>query len=974
MNADLDEAWIGALARTFFGVDGQVASLPGGVDRNARLETADGTTYVVKLHRGGVGDIAMQDAVLAHLETRPPAVGVPRRVRASDGRTCIGVAAAGGDWTLRLLTWLDGTVWSRAGQHDSERLRGLGRAVADLDRALEGFEHTDLDRDCDSQMLAAASLRGEAASVKTPLGSFAVAALDGFAEIQPVLLSLPHQAIHNDASDRNVLVGHDGEIAAILDVGKVCRAPRIVGLAVACTCAMLARAGPHRAAAAVVEGYHQVTPILPLEVDLLGVLIRTRVAMSIALAARRRRTDPTSTHLAAVEEPIEHLVRTLGAESEALMQARFRAACGYEPVREARRVRAFLRGPEAEPAAVVRTEPHVVLDWTNGGDLPGQGLAGIGRYLEQRSVYGSEAFQTDDPNERRSVHLGIDVFLPAGEPVHAAFSGTVHGVEHRGAEDDFGGLVLLQHLTTDGVPFLTLYGHLAAEVAGRLTVGAPVRAGAVIGHLGDAAENGGWEPHLHFQVLTDDVGMGTGIYGVAAPSDLAIWSSISPDPNLVLRIPGLRPAASGARTASLRARRGVRLSRALSTAYREPLQIIRGDGAYLYEADGRGFLDLVNSVGHVGHCHPRVVAAMAAQADESNTSTHYLHPAVLEYADRLAATLPDPLSVVLFTNSGSEANDLALRVAQAHTGGIAILTLEEAYHGNLSSLIDISPYTFKRAGGRGSPAHVRVCELPDPYRGTHGADGPAYVADLVSHVGELLARDQRPMAFIAESISGSGGQVDLAPGYLSVAHAVARAAGAVCIADEVRGGLGRVGDAFNSFEHHDVVPDIVTFGGPLGNGHPIGAVVTTPTLAASFANGSEYVNTCGGNPVSARVGLAVLDAIDGERLQANAATVGSVFVEQLRALKERHEAIGDVRGRGLSLGVDLVTDRTARAPATALAAAVREGMKARGVLVSTSGPFDNVLAITPPLVIDRADVALAVAALDDALNEATADR
>src|SRR5262249_3073860 len=326
----------------------------------------------------------------------------------------------------------------------------------------------------------------------------------------------------------------------------------------------------------------------------------------------------------------------------------------------------------------------------------------------------------------------------------------------------------------------------------------------------------------------------------------------------------------------------------------------------------------------------------------------------------LAAMLPDPLSVVYLTNSGSEANDLALRLARAHTGASDTLVLDHAYHGNLSSLIAISPYKFNRAGGQGRPDGTWVCELPDPYKGRLRLDeaylGRRYAEDVRRQLDAVEAAGRRPAAFVVESLPSCAGQIVLPDGYLESAFAHAREAGAVCIADEVQTGFCRVGTHAFAFETQGVVPDVVTLGKPIGNGHPLGAVVTTPALARSFETGMEYFNTYGGNPVSCAAGLAVLDVIRDERLMARAERVGGHLRAGLNHLPGGPALTGDVRGRGLSRGVDLVRGRGTREHATAAAAAVKEAMVARRILISTDGPRDNVLKIKPPLAVDEADV------------------
>lgn len=424
---------------------------------------------------------------------------------------------------------------------------------------------------------------------------------------------------------------------------------------------------------------------------------------------------------------------------------------------------------------------------------------------------------------------------------------------------------------------------------------------------------------------------------------------------------------------ALLARRRRSIGPSLSLSYRSPLTIVRGEGAYLYDADGRAYLDLVNNVAHVGHAHPRVVDAAASQKALLETNTRYLHPAILDYAERLVATLPPSLDVAYLVNSGSEANELALRLARAATGRRDVAVLEGAYHGNTSGLVDISPYKFDGPGGAGRPEHVHVAPLPDPYRGRHrGAtreSGTAYAADLGA-VLDAAAQEGRPVgALIAESAPGTAGQVIPPPGFLAGAFDRARAAGALAIADEIQVGLGRVGSQWWSFQLDDAVPDIVTMGKPLGNGHPLGAVVTTRAIADAFANGMEYFNTFGGNPVSASVGSAVLDVIEDEGLRPRATDGGTRFMRGLRELAGRHPSIGDVRGQGLFIGVVLVRDPETREPATELAAALVEGALARGILLGTDGPAHDTIKIKPPLVVAPADIDRVIETLDALLGE-----
>jgi 4-aminobutyrate aminotransferase-like enzyme/Ser/Thr protein kinase RdoA (MazF antagonist) len=409
------------------------------------------------------------------------------------------------------------------------------------------------------------------------------------------------------------------------------------------------------------------------------------------------------------------------------------------------------------------------------------------------------------------------------------------------------------------------------------------------------------------------------------------------------------------------------LGPSLSVSYKSPLHIVCGSRQFLYDAEGRRYLDCVNNVAHVGHGHPRVVRAAAEQMEILNTNTRYLNERIAEYSERLTATLPEPLRVVFFVCSGSEANELALRLARAHTGREGIIVLDSAYHGNTSALIDISPYKFDGPGGRGCPPHVHEVPTPDMYRGAYRGSGAA--ARYAKDVGEAARHSRGLAAFFCESAVSCAGQIILPPDYLRGSYAAVREVGGVCVADEVQTGFGRAGENFWAFEAQGVVPDIVTLGKPIGNGHPMGAVITTPEIARSFANGMEYFNTFGGNPVSCAVGLEVLNIIRDEELQENAKATGAYFMQELRGLQGKHRLIGDVRGIGLFIGIEFVCDRETLEPADAEAATVIERMKDRGVLLSTDGPFHNVLKIKPPMVFSSADVDFVISQLDEVLAE-----
>ncbi|MDQ2779139.1 MAG: aminotransferase class III-fold pyridoxal phosphate-dependent enzyme [Pseudomonadota bacterium] len=419
-------------------------------------------------------------------------------------------------------------------------------------------------------------------------------------------------------------------------------------------------------------------------------------------------------------------------------------------------------------------------------------------------------------------------------------------------------------------------------------------------------------------------------------------------------------------TPALLARRAQLLGPAYRLFYEQPLHPVRGAGVWLYDSAGRAYLDAYNNVASVGHCHPLVVAALARQAALLNTHTRYLHEGVLDYAERLMATMPSAIGHVMFTCTGSEANDLALRVARAHTGAEGVIVTRFAYHGVTSAIAAASPSlgSFVKLGDA-----VRTVAAPDGYRsdpatlGTTFANGVrAAIADLRSH-GIALA------ALLLDTVFSSDGIHTDPPGFLAEAAAVIREAGGVLIADEVQAGLGRTGDALWGFQRHGLVPEIVTMGKPLGAGHPLAAMAVQPMVLAAFARECRYFNTFGGNPVSMAVGNAVLDVVEAEGLMANAQRVGALLRDGLWSLAGRHTLIGDVRGAGLFIGVELVTDRGNKAPAGAAALRVVNAMKARGVLISSAGPDANVLKIRPPLVFNEANAGQLIETLDAVLSD-----
>ncbi|MEJ2216315.1 MAG: aminotransferase class III-fold pyridoxal phosphate-dependent enzyme [Gemmatimonadota bacterium] len=1028
------------LARDMYDVHGVAQTLPAERDQNFLVRTPD-DAFVLKLAQVGE-DAALlecQNEVLARVAgpLAPLRVPVVRRSRA--GREIERHEGPGGVRLVRLLEYIPGRPLAQANPRSTDLVEGTGRLLGRLDAALAGYAHPAarrvLDWDlCRGREVVAAGIGDVGDAARRALVERHLARIE--AQAGGLLADLRTGVIHGDGNDWNILVTEPADprtpaaVSGLVDFGDLVESWVVAEPAIAAAYAMLDRVDPVAAAAAVVRGYHAANALTEPEVVALFPLATLRLCVSVVMSARQRREHPGNEYLSVSERSAWALLERLEDVDPGYARYRLRDACCWPACPARERVVQWLEAHDDEIGPVLDPDPassrRITLD-LSPGSLEWSGLRGredsaawtravfdrmrdagaglgIGRYDEPRRWYTGEAFRTDTDEgpEWRTVHLGIDLFMPAGTPVLAPLDGTVAAVRDNAGRLDYGPTILLRH-ETDDVVFHTLYGHLAPGALD-LEVGRRVRRGERIAAIGAPPGNGDWAPHLHLQIIADLLGYEGTFPGVVRPSERAVWLSVSPDPNLLVGEAGggggagNRPATdSAAEIIEVRRRR---MGPNLSISYRRPLHIVRGWMQHLYDADGQVYLDCVNNVAHVGHEHPRVVDALARQAAVLNTNTRYLHENIIRYAERLTATLPEPLSVCYLVNSGSEANELALRLARTHTGRRDVVVLDVAYHGNTGGLVDISPYKFDGPGGSGAPAGTHVVPLPDPYRGRYRGEDTAeayadHVRDAVEAAAERGATAPRGhgtaapqahgtaatqahgtaptpsgvAAFFAESIPSCGGQVVLPEGFLAAAYRHVRAAGGVCVADEVQTGLGRVGSHVWAFETQGVVPDIVTMGKPIGNGHPLAAVVTTPEIAASFDNGMEYFNTFGGNPVSCAVGLAVLDVMEEEGLQARASGVGEHFMAGLRGLMDRHALIGDVRGLGLFIGVELVLDRDTREPATLHTEALIERMRDHGILLSTDGPDGNVLKIKPPLQFSEADAERVVATLDRVLGE-----
>ena len=989
------------LARDLFGVEGHATALPSERDQNFRIQSPDGRWFVLKI-ANPAEDPAMLDAENAAIRHLARTSLVPALVTARSGSEIV----RHDHYFVRLISGLAGEPLAETPRHTDALLADLGRAVGQIDHALASFDHPALHRNFYWDLATApdviaryvprvtdAGMRGVIESVISVYQGTVVAKLP----------TLRRSVIHGDVNDFNVLAdARTGRVTGIVDFGDMVFSHTVNDAAIAMAYAALDKVDPLGAAGVVAGGYHAVNALNEDEIAALFGLMLMRLALSVCVAAHQQAARPDSEYLGISQAAISRTLPVLAGIHPRLAHYRLRDACGLEPVPHAPRVVAWLRSNVGALAPLtghdLKTASVLGLDMSAGSTLVASNpadnaaepfgrrvfaamekagaVAGVGGYDEARLIYACDAYATGPVTaERRTVHIGVDVTMPAGTPLYAPLDGVVHGFENAAARLDYGPVIVLRHEIPgdEAATFYTLYGHLEPESLQGLHVGKPIRAGERFAAIGAPPVNGDWWPHVHVQIITDMLDVPCNFNGVAPASQRRTWLSISPDTNLILGIPPERFARHPS-TAELVEARHKRFGRNVSLSYGgRPLQIVRGWMQYLFDETGRTFVDAYNNVPHVGHAHPRVTEAVSAQLATLNTNTRYLHELPLQLAEELTAKLPRPLDVCYFTASGSEANELAIRLARAHTGQRNLIVMEAAYHGHTTSMIDVSPYKHDGPGGGGAPDWVHVSPIPDVYRGAFKADDPEVAVKYARQVGAVIAaihaRGGGLCGYLAETCPSVAGQIMLPPGYLSAVYAGVRAAGGVCIADEVQTGFGRLGTHFWAFDSHDVVPDIVVLGKPIANGYPMGAVITTREIAKSFDNGMEFFSTFGGSTAACAAGLATLRATIDEGLQAHALDVGGYILGELRMLQRKHDLVGDVRGSGLFIGVELVRDRRTLTPASEEAASIVDRMKELGVLVGTDGPHHNVIKVRGPMCLAKSDADCLIAALEQALRE-----
>ncbi|PZG45112.1 aminotransferase [Spongiactinospora gelatinilytica] len=972
---DLPEPRIREILRDRFGLRAAaLRPLAGETDRNLYVRDEDGAEFVFKLTgRADLPAVEFQSALLRHLAAHDPFLAVPRVVPGVDGEPVAIVEDGGRELVARVLTWVSGRPLAEAGRRSAELMADVGAVTGRLTAATAAFEHPDPPAPHYWEFgHMGAALAGALPYVAD--GELR-AALERVRDAHaPVLAErfddLPVAVVHHDLNAFNVLVTRTGQrtrVSGLIDFGDALPTARIADLAVLAASVMRGQPDPLGVARALTAAYHTACPLTEAEAEALFPLIALRAATVAGTAARlnaeQRHGDPRHRSAAAAD-----LVRALAATSPELGVATMRQACGLAAHPAAEAVTAWLAGRAGPPAkllegALTAVDLSATGDAYDGADPrePAELRAAartaieavphgvpVGRYGEPRFL------DPEDPGET----LGVELFAAPGTPVSAPLAGRF---EHVAGEP------ALRHEPAPDVRFWTLYGGLAPALAD----GEEVPAGGRIGEVAPGADDDGLPARVRLRVaavpLTAPAPHRTG------HTEAGVWRALLPDPTPLLAgcVAGRAVTAwTPVIDTALRGRKA-HLPETHPTYFEQPINMVRARDCRFYDEHGRAYLDALNNVTLVGHCHPRLVAAATRQLGRLNTNSRFVYDLLSEYAERLTATLPDGLDVVYFVNSGSEANDLALRISRYLTKRDDVVIIDDAYHGYTTVVADVSPSRYRHYG---KPDTTHPTPVPDRYRGAYGYDDPQAGAKYAAHVIEtfdrLAAEGRAPAAYLFEALLAGGGQVVLPPGYLAPIFAAAAERGIVTIADEVQVGFGRLGEAFWGFQTQgpDVVPDMVTMGKSMGNGFPVAALVTTREISRAFDPTGRFFSTYGGNPVACAVGLELLGIMEEEDLQRNALTTGGYLLERLGGLAGRHELIGDVRGQGFYSGVEFVRDRRTKEPASEETLMICERLKDEGVLVYPTGPHWNILKLKPPLSFTPAMADEFAAALDRVLE------
>jgi 4-aminobutyrate aminotransferase-like enzyme/Ser/Thr protein kinase RdoA (MazF antagonist) len=921
------------------GVPGDLESLGSQQDQNLLIRRDGDPVAVLKIANAAFHEqeTAAQDAAAAVVQAAEPDLRIGT-VLEVDGHPASGrFATSRGDLSVRALRFLPGGTLVDRGYLAPAVVARMGAVAGRVSAALEGFAHPGLDRVLQWDLREAARVVDLLApSHPDPAARDAVRRVTEAAQrtVPGLADALPVQAGHFDLTDDNLVAQVGGRLPdGVIDFGDVSRGWRVAELAVTLSCLLHHSGGEPWTVLPAVRAFDAVRRLGEEELDALWSLVQLRGAVLVVSGAQQVAIDAANDYASSALDREWRMFAEAAAVPAAVMTGLVRDALGRSrpvlvpvgasPLTSGLHVLDVgVTAPVADDGAWLEPDLEARAAAAVGG--PSAAPYGVARISRARVL---EARSAPSVPTAATLHAGAEELV-----LRAPWSGEATAGE-------------ALELPGDGVRLRLLGVHGGA---GTVAEGDPL---AVVPAGG----------RVEVQVLAADA---PDVPVLARPEYAPGWLALAADPAPLL---GLPPAPADD---AVLARRDAVLAEVQEHYYADPPRIERGWQVHLVDAGGRALLDMVNNVAAIGHAHPALTAAASRQLALLNTNSRFHYAAIADFASRLAALLPAPLEKVLLVNSGSEADDLAIRVAQAATGRRGIVAVGEAYHGWTLASDAVSTSIADNPNAVGTrPDWVHVVDAPNSYRGRHrGEEARRYGPEAAAAIRALAAEGRAPAAFLAEPFFGNAGGVALPEGYLAEVYAAVRESGGLAIADEVQVGLGRLGRWFWGFEQQGVVPDVVSVAKSLGNGFPLGAVITTADVAARFEAEGSFFSSTGGSPVSSVVGSTVLEVIRSEGLQERARVVGDRLKAGLLALAERHPIIGAVHGEGLYLGLELVRDRATREPATEETAAICDRLRLLGVVMQPTGDHKNVLKIKPPLVLpeDAADVF--VARLDEVLT------
>ncbi len=881
---------------------------------------------------------------------------------------------------VRILSYIEGRMYGDTKSNDKIE-SSLGKLLGKVSTKLQAFNDIDAHRNF---IWDPSNIDWIKKDINIFSGSKKLILLKCFSEYEKFvknnLNKLRYSITHSDPNNYNIVI-KENNVCGLLDYGDSIYSPTINDLAICLSYALMNNNNIYLTLKNVISEYNKQFSINEDEINSLISLCKSRLMITVVMAKKQRIKYPSNQYLSISEKDAWSLLEKLDKIPIKFLIYVVRDICGFHIIKNYDEIINYINKFNFDnifnfnlldknksilklsfDSTLLKGNPddNLLKKRINKIFKEDNSNIGIGLYNEKRKVYNGPNFISElNTNERRNIHLGIDIFIDKGTDLFAPIDGKIIILKNNNFKYDYGPTLVLEH-SFKKYKFYTLYGHLSKIMFKKLKIGKKIKKGEWIGKIGNSNENGKWLPHLHFQIILDLLGHDKNFPGVGEEFLFNIWNKISPDPNLILRIPKSFYSNNYNNFRDTLKKRRKNISDNLSISYKKPLHMLEAKDQYFFDRYGRRYLDCVNNISHVGHSNSYVHEAMTQQNLKLNTNTRYLYDTINDYSELLLSKFPKKLNKIFFVCTGSEANDLAYRIAQTYTSAKDVFVMDNAYHGHTNALIDLSPYKFNSKGGTGKKDYVHVLEMPDPLRGKWRYQNSNWIQKYIDEAKTVIRnkiKETKIACFFAESILGCGGQVILPKNYLKEIFSEIRRNNALCIVDEVQTGFGRVGRNFWSFEEHDVVPDIVTLGKPMGNGHPIAAVITTEKIASTFNNGMEYFNSFGGNPVSCAIGKAVLETIDNNKLQKNALLVGNYFLKELKKIQLKYKKyISEVRGRGFFLGIDIIQNSNVSKPNKKLAKLLINYMRNQGILLSTDGPYDNVIKIKPPLVFTKLNV------------------